>query len=79
MTRTEENRALNDIKDEIRAAFHNIYGFSPSKKEIIPLEAGYTKSEVGYYYCNSLGFRVGSIGYSYRMGEGLQKNEAYDA
>lgn len=82
MTKAQENTALNTAKENIRAEFHKMYGFSPSKKEIIPLEASYNTNPFlskDFYFCESLGFRVGSIGYSYRMGEGLQKNDAYNA
>ena len=79
MTNAQENRAINWAKEAIQKQFTQLYGFAPSKKDIIPLEAGYSKTEIGDYYCDSLGFRVGRIGYSYRIGEGTTKNDAYDA
>lgn len=78
MTNTQEKKALDGAFGDIQKSFTKLYGFAPSKNQIIPLEASYdTISDV--YWCESLGFRVGTVGYSYRMGHPVTKNDAYDA
>ena len=80
MTKTQENEALNYAKQHIQDKFKEQLGFAPSKNLIIPLEAGYNYDpDLDLYYCDFLGFRVGSIGYSYRIGEPVEPYDAYNA
>ena len=80
MTRAQEERALNSAKEAIRDKFKEEFGFAPAKKDIIPLEASYNyDSDLDLHYCDALGFRIGGIGYSYRIGEDLEKAEWYNA
>lgn len=80
MTKAQENTALNNTKEIIQLRLEGLYGFAPSKKQIIPLEASYNyDSDLDLHYCESLGFRIGAVGYSYRIGQPLEKNEAYNA
>lgn len=80
MTKAQETQAINYAKEIIQLRFEGLYGFAPTKKQIIPLEAGFSyDKELDLHYCDSLGFRVGGVGYSYIIGQPLTKNESYNA
>ena len=79
MTKAQENEALNYAKELIQKKFTEQYGFAPSKKQIIPLEASYNHDKnLDLWFCDTLGFRIGNIGYSYTMGHPVTRNEVYD-
>ena len=80
MTKAQETIVLNVTKEAIQEKFEKEFGFAPSKNQIIPLEASYSYDNgLDFYYCDSLGFRVGAIGYSYSIGKALEKAECYNA
>lgn len=80
MTKAQEYEAINNTKEIIQLRLEGLYGYAPAKKQIIPLEAGYSyDKELDLWYCDSLGFRIGAVEYSYRIGQPLEKNEAYNA
>ena len=80
MTKAQENQAINNTKEIIQLRLEGLYGFAPSKKQIIPLEVNFDyDKELDLWYCDALGFRIEGVGYSYRIGQPLEKNEAYNA
>ena len=72
-TKKEEKKALEDIKKDIIKSFTKIYGFAPTAKSIIPME-GASYNNIYTY----LAFTVKGIGYSYKLGEEVERATAYD-
>ena len=69
----DKEMTMNEIKKAIIASFRKAYGFAPTMKAIIPLEAcGYANKYT------SIAFAVNGIGYSYTIGEEVERAEAYD-
>lgn len=78
MTKKQEKQAISWAKESIQKKFTQMFGFAPSKRDIIPLEVGYHyDKELDMWFCDSLGFHVGGIGYGYNMAQ-VSRNDAYD-
>lgn len=72
-TKKEMKKAMEEIKKDIIKSFIKVYGFAPTAKSITPMES----SAYGNVY-TSLAFTVRGIGYSYKLGEEVERATAYD-
>lgn len=66
------NKAMEEIKKQIVAAFKKQYGFAPTMKAIRPLECSGTADKIDY-----LAFHISGHGYDYANGI-VEANEVYD-
>ena len=67
---TKDKKAINDAKEILQLRFEGLYGFAPTKKQIVPLEVSFeTDKMLNLYYVSSLLFRIRDKEYLYRIGQ----------
>lgn len=64
---------MTNIKRKIVESFKKEYGFAPSMTAIVPMESSGKGNGIDW-----LAFNINGIGYEYRIGGTVQKNENYD-
>lgn len=64
---------LTEVKRTIVKSFRKQFGFAPTMKSIRPMES----CQCGENYV-TLAFCIGKIGYSWKLGEEVERAEPYD-